>query len=121
MILYVVPELDKMGGIQEYTSYSIIEKLIIIIGVLLVFAGTFLELSNTGIRFSWAMVMFVGSVFYIMDARPLELLGNFISLFQISRFAWGVHYYMTIVMMLIAMLFLIKEIHAITYNNPIEK
>lgn len=106
---------------QEYTSYSIIENLIIIIGVLLVFTGTFLKLSNTDISFSWAMVMFVGSAFYIMDARPLELLGNFISLFQIPRYVWGVHYYMTIVVMLIAMLFLIKNIHAITYNNLIEK
>lgn len=103
---------------QEYTSYSTIEKLVIIIGTMLVFAGTFLKLSNTSIRFSWAMVMLVGSVFYIMDARPLELLGTFIPLFKISRFAWGIHYFITIVLMLIVMFFLIKEIHEITYNNP---
>jgi hypothetical protein len=99
---------------QEYIPYTPIERFIILLGVFLVFAGTYLKLVNTDIALSWSMVMFSGALFTITDARPLRLLSPYIPLFESSRFVWGVHYFASIVLMLASMALLFYTVHRIT-------
>lgn len=92
-------------------DYTLLERLLLIAGVIVVTIGTYLTFIDTSIKKSWTLIMFIGASINIIDARLLQLLGGIIPLFQISRYAWGIYYFAMIVLMIAAMFTLLKEVH----------
>lgn len=98
-------------------DYTFNERILLLLGIIIVSLGTYLTFIKSSIRNSWTLIMLIGVSFNIMDARLLVLLGNYIPLLQLSRYAWGIYYFGTIILMIPAMFLLLKQIHSSTLSR----
>lgn len=102
---------------KEYIPYSLTQRIILVLTVIPITIGTYMSLSKTDIKAPWTAVTFAGSLFMIMDARPLILLSPYIAALNSTRLSWGIYYFGIIVFMIIAMFLLLKGVHQSIQHN----
>lgn len=102
---------------NEYLPYNPIEKIAIALGIFLAVIGTYSTMQQADIKNSWSFVMLAGVAFNVMDARILTLFSGIFPILAQSRFSWGFYYFGVTVLMLVAMIFLFKDLHKLNRQN----
>lgn len=112
----------KYRWVYDYTPF---DRVLLVISVLLAFFGTYLTFARSRFRLPWSLIVFAGALFNTGQARLLMLFPSAISIF-ISKSAyynyltdekmlfwasWYVYLFITGVLMVISLLFLLKTVH----------
>lgn len=92
-------------------EYSMLQRLLMIIGLFMSFFGTYLTLIKSEFRLSWSFAVFSSAAYYTMQADLLRLLAPVIPLFRDYRIAWGAYAFGVTIIFVCSMLFLFYEIH----------
>lgn len=96
---------------EKLPRYSDLELLLLLFGIIIAAAGTYLTLIKYELVKTWGFVIFAAAIVQHQHARFLYLLGTIIPQFQDRMLTWGIYYIFSIVIFLAAMAVLFINMH----------
>ncbi len=92
-------------------DYSSGQRLLLALGLLFSFAGTYLTMIESEFKFSWSLAVLSFAAFRTMHADLLLLLGHVIPMFHDYRMAWGAYAFGMPIIFVISMILLFYKVH----------
>jgi hypothetical protein len=96
---------------RERIDYSSGQRLLLALGILFSFAGTYLTMIENEFKFSWSLAVLSFAAFGTMHADFLLLIGPVIPLFRDYRMAWGTYAFGMPIIFTISMILLFYKVH----------